>query len=143
MLTAFHPLFDCPTCIHRIFPYHVSFFFNLYNNFLSSFVNILYPQNLYPCNLLSHPHSSLLFSPLFFPVRTPMPTQSPRPPTWLASGTCCSSPLRTSALSLMSCSRSGLTTGGLWTRPRGRYEHVWTDGQLTLFDELYTSAVFL
>ena len=123
LLTAFHSNLYCPTCIHRIFTYHVSFFLLLsFDFFLSSFVIKLHPHDLYHSSLpFNNPIHLCCFLSLF-PVRTPMLIQSQCPPTWLASGTCSSSPLRISALSLMSCSRSGLTTGGLWTRLRGRYK---------------------
>lgn len=53
-------------------------------------------------------HSIILFC---LSVRMPMPIHDPHPRTWLVSGTCCSSPLRTSASSLMSCTISSLMTG--------------------------------
>lgn len=40
-----------------------------------------------------------------------MPTRGPRPKTWLVFGTCCSSPSRTSASSLMSSTTSSPMTG--------------------------------
>lgn len=113
--------------------FHCSTFFN--HIFLNDgSVSILLSSNSFLVFLCSHTVSSfsfyyfhhpidfvIVFPPLF-PLRTPMLTQSQCPQTWQASGTCSSSPLRTSALSLMSCIRSGLTTGGLWTHLRGRYE---------------------
>lgn len=56
-----------------------------------------------------------------------MPTRGPQPRTWLVSGTCCSSPSRTSASSSMSSTTSSPMTGSpchlrLPSRPlSGRY----------------------
>lgn len=66
-------------------------------------------------------------SPLPLLVRMWMPTHGPQPRTWQVSGTCCSSPLRTSASSSMSSTISSPMTGSqcrlrLPSRPlSGRY----------------------
>lgn len=62
-------------------------------------------------NLNYDQHWSLHILSLMSP-RTPVPCRGPPPRTWLASGTCCSSPSTTSPWSLTSCSRSRTTTGG-------------------------------
>lgn len=76
------------------------------------------------------PHHSLVahsFSSLPLLVRMWMPTRGPQPRTWLVSGTCCSSPSRTSASSSMSSTISSPMTGSpcrlrLPSRPlSGRY----------------------
>lgn len=64
------------------------------------------------CNILK-PHSSFIFIPLPLLVRMWMPIHGPHPRTWLVSGTCCSSPLRTSASSLMSSTISSPMTGSM------------------------------
>lgn len=75
-------------------------------------------------NITSPSHSFILI-PLL--VRMRMPIHGPQPRTWQVSGTCCSSPLRTSASSLMSSTISSPMTGSLFylqlpTHPlSGRY----------------------
>lgn len=60
--------------------------------------------------VLTPSHSFIFLSLL---VRMRMPIHDPQPRTWQVSGTCCSSPLRTSASSLMSSTISSLVTGSL------------------------------